>query len=491
MEKIEFKDMQLSSEIIEALSRIQYNNPTKVQQIVIPEALINGQDLIVKAQTGSGKTAAFGIPLCEKLVLESRDPQALILSPTRELAVQIKTELGEIGKYKALRVASVFGKQPVKLEARELAQRVHIIVGTPGRVLDHLEKGRIRTSQLRYVIIDEGDKMLSMGFIDQVESILKQLVQMESLQLFSATIPDPIKVLCQKYMKNVKEIEVEHEVSQSELIEQYICPVAEEKKYDLLKSLIYSENIMNGVLFLNTREEVDRLCSRMKKDGFSVEALHGGLEQKDRLRVLEEYKQHEFDFLTATDVAARGLHIDDITHIINFEVPMEQESYVHRIGRTGRAGKKGTSFTLVAPRELKFMEAIEAYIGYKIQIMDQDRVLRGEISELQRQYHKNRILAKQSAPVKQRMSLETESDIFRIYIGAGKKNKLRAVDLVGAICNLPGIEAGMIGIIDIQDYQSYVDILAGKGKYVLQELKKSKIKGKSFKVEQAAAHSRK
>lgn len=480
MNKINFCDLELSKGILEALELLEYTYPTEVQEKVIP-LVLSERDVVVKSQTGSGKTAAFGIPLCEKLKIEIKEPQVLILTPTRELAVQVKEELSNIGRYKALRCIAVFGKQPVMNEIRELKQRVHAIVGTPGRVLDHLAKGRINVNELKYLCIDEADKMLSMGFIDQVEGIIKELVNRRVTLLFSATIPKEIEELSKKYMTQPINLEIEHKKNNSENITQYLYITPQQSKFELLKKIIYTEKIYNSIIFLNTREEVDKLKVLMKKEGFSVEALHGGLEQKERLEVINSFKEGSFSFLIATDVAARGIHVDEVTHIINYDIPMEPESYVHRIGRTGRAGKAGIAITFVTPYQNKFLMEIEDLIGYDINKAEMLEV--ADLEEFKTAYKATEVSIIKTKKLS--MKKDAKTGITKIYIGGGKKKKLRAGDIVGAITNIEGITIQDIGIIDVQDNISYVDIFAGKGDYVIKELSKVKIKGKSLRIARA------
>ncbi|MCD3246217.1 DEAD/DEAH box helicase [Clostridium botulinum C] len=470
-----FKEFNLSNEILKTIKMLGYKSPTEVQEKVIPIAL-KDKDIIVKSQTGSGKTASFGIPVCEKVLLENKKPQVLILTPTRELAVQIKEDISNIGRFKKIKCVAVYGKEPVSIQKNQLKQRVHIVVGTPGRTFDHIEKGNMELSDIRYLIIDEADKMLNMGFIDQVEDVIKRLPKDRVTMLFSATLEEKIEKLCVKYMNNPEKIEISKKNITTDIIEQEYYEVEIDRKFSLLNKIIYTERPDSCIIFCNTKAEVGSIAIKMKNKGFDTKALHGGMEQKDRLEVIQEFKRGRFPFLVATDVAARGIDIEEITHVINYEVPSEKESYVHRIGRTGRAGHKGKSITLVSEYENRRFKSIEEYIGYSVpkkEIPSEEEVQEGR--KLFRE--KNKVRPK----LKKDKSHEINKKITKIHINAGKKKKIRPGDIVGAINNIPGLTSDDIGIIDVQDAFSYVDIFGDKGKVVLKSL--DSIKGKKVRVQ--------
>jgi len=475
-----FKDFNISEDIIKTIEKLGYTAPTEVQAKVIPVAL-EGRDIIVKSQTGSGKTAAFGIPICEKIEIERNKPQALILTPTRELCVQIKDEIGNIGRFKRIRATAIFGKQPFVAQVKELKQRIHVVVGTPGRTLDHLERGTLEIDEIKYLIIDEADEMLNMGFIDQVESIIKRLPKDRITMLFSATMSREIENLSKKYMLEPIKIEITPEALTVETIEQLVYEVEEEEKYKLLKDLIYVQHPESSIIFCRTKDNVDKLMRRLSAHNFSCDALHGGMLQNDRLSAIKRFKLGEFRILVATDVAARGIDVEDVTHIFNYDVPLEKESYVHRIGRTGRAGKEGKAITLVTPFEKRFLREIEDYVGYKI--FKAEAPCKEEVEAAKLNFEKM-VNVKQKPKILKETVLNKE--ITKIYINAGKNKKVRPGDIVGAITSIEGITASAIGIIDIQDNISYVDILDGRGEEVLRALKKMTIKGKSMKVQRAA-----
>jgi ATP-dependent RNA helicase DeaD len=474
--KKDFEHYGLSKETLKALKKLGYDKPTEVQEKVIPMVFKNA-DIIVKSQTGSGKTAAFAIPICERLELEKRYPQVLVLTPTRELAVQVKEDFSHLGRFRRIRCAAVFGKQPMELQKRELRQRVHVVVGTPGRTFDHIERQNLNLEEIRYLVIDEADKMLDMGFIDQVEAIIKLLPQNRITMLFSATMPELIEEVCNKYMRRPQKVEVTSEVSTTEKIQQYCYEVEEDNKFSLLKKIIYTEKPESCILFCNTREKVDSLLGKMKAERFFCEGLHGGMEQDQRLSIVQSFKRGEFHFLVATDVAARGIHIDDVTHVVNYDVPMEIESYVHRIGRTGRVESKGVAITLASPRELRFLKDIEEYVQYNIprrELPTDAEVQTG------RGAFEDKIKSKPKAKKNKIEALNRE--ITKIRINAGKTKRMRPGDILGAISNIKGINPEDIGIIDVQDTCSYVEVFGKDADYIVKELQDTSIKGKVHTV---------
>ncbi|WP_139902485.1 DEAD/DEAH box helicase [Clostridium thermarum] len=475
-----FKEYNISEEILKALNLLGYERPTEVQSEVI-EVALRKKDLIVKSQTGSGKTAAYGIPICESLDIEQREPQALILTPTRELAVQVKEDITNIGRFKRVRCAAVFGKQPMAVQLRELKQRVHVIAGTPGRVMDHIKRGSIDLQKVQYLVIDEADKMLNMGFIDQVGEIIETLPESRATMLFSATMPEEIERLCSKYMKKPVSIQITPKKLVSERVDQDLYEVDKDHKFELLKKILYIENPDSCIIFCSTKENVDTLNEKMRAEKIYTRALHGGMEQKDRLELMKYFKRGEFRILVATDVAARGIDVTDLDLIINYDVPVENESYVHRIGRTARAGKSGKAVTFAAPYEKKYLNQVEEYIGYSIP-------RKAEPSGAEAEKAKVAFMEKEKrAPViKKDKSEELNKEVTKVYINAGKKKKMRPGDIVGAITSIEGVSGEDIGIIDILDHVSYVDILNGKGDKVIKTLQKIGIKGKEVKVQRAS-----
>ncbi|MGG7177842.1 DEAD/DEAH box helicase [Clostridium paraputrificum] len=477
--KSKFDKFNLGKEIIKALDGLEYKEATKVQEKVIPEVLLN-KDVIVKAQTGTGKTASFVIPLCERVKWEENNPQVLILSPTRELAIQISEDVKNIGRYKRIRGVSVYGKSPFKEQARELKGKTHMVIGTPGRVLDHIDRGTFNTNDIKYLVIDEADEMLNMGFIRQVEGVIRRIPKKRVTMLFSATLPDEIVILCSKYMNRPIEIEIESDGLIADKIENLLYRVKGEEKLDNLNKVLIKEKPETAVIFCKTKENVDIAYDYLKNKRYSVDKIHGGMLQKERIDTMENFKKGNFRILVATDVAARGIDVEGITHVINMDIPLEKEAYVHRIGRTARAGKSGKAITFATPYEDRFLNDIEEYIGFKINEVTLNEL---EVSSEDRQIAED--FLRRSSKKKTDKAKNVNKDITKIYLNGGKKKKLRAVDFVGTISNIDGITADDIGIIEIQDMGSYVEILNGKGYMVLDALKNMTIKGKKLKVEKA------
>ncbi|MGL5616174.1 MAG: DEAD/DEAH box helicase [Sarcina sp.] len=474
-----FKELNLDENIIKALDGLGYKKPSEIQEKVIGEFL-KEKDIIGRAKTGSGKTAAFGIPLCELAKVEEKSVQGLVIVPTRELALQVKEELSAIGRYKKVRVSAIFGKQPYNEQIRELKQRVHIVVGTPGRILDHLERGTLVADKLKFLVVDECDKMLNMGFIKQIDEILSKLPKNKVTALFSATIPEEIEKICNKYMNNPENIVVERKEELRD-IEESVINLGTANKEIALGKVIFGNNPEAAIVFCNTKNKVKEVAKFLKREGILVDEIHGDLEQKTRLAVMESLKNKEFKVLVATDLAARGIHIDHIDLVINYEIPMEQDSYVHRIGRTGRAGRKGKAVSFVGQYENKFLDSVEDYIGYKI---EEGKIpTEEEIKEGKELFKESQKALKENKGKSTRKN--TATDITKIHINGGKKKKIRALDIVGAFSNLKGLTGEDIGIIDVQDGFSYVDILNGKGNKILREFKEVTIKAKKVKISKA------
>lgn len=469
-----FKQYNLSSEILNALNKLNYIKPTGVQEEIIP-IILKEKDLLCRSQTGSGKTAAFGIPIIEKLDWEENSPQVLVLTPTRELAIQVHEDLFNIGRFKRIKAAVLYGKSPVKRQERELKQKTHVVVGTPGRVMDHILRGNLKTECIKYLVIDEADEMLNMGFIDQVEEIIEELPEDRVTMLFSATFEPEIQALSQKYLKDPILVEVEDEFLATETIEQFKIEVDRDVRMEILKEIMIAENPDSAMLFCNTQEEVNSVVEFLGEGNRAYRKIHGGMEQDQRTLVMHGFKKGDFRYLVATDVAARGIDVDSVDLIVNCEVPWEKETYTHRIGRTGRQGKFGKAITLYSSREEFRLNEIQ---NFSDQIID-DFEWPEDFSDMKIAYNKK---IEKKPMAKKGKADDLTKDITKIHINAGKKTKLRPVDVVGTLCNIEGMTAEDIGVISILDISAFVEILNGKGEMVLEVLQTKPIKGRLRKV---------
>jgi len=357
-ELAKFNELQLSASTLRSLNRIGFEETTPIQEQTIPLSLEN-RDIIGQAQTGTGKTAAFGIPLIEKVDAKERNIQGLVIAPTRELAVQVSEELYKIGYDKRLHVLAVYGGQDISRQIRALKKQPHIIVGTPGRILDHINRRTLDLSHIHTVVLDEADEMLNMGFIEDIEAILENVPDDRQTLLFSATMPERIKLVAKRFMKNPETVKVKAKEMTVPQIEQYFVKLEEQEKFDALTRLLDYQSPELAIVFGRTKRRVDELAEALSIRGYTVEGIHGDLSQAKRLSVIRKFKEANIDVLVATDVAARGLDISGVTHVYNFDIPQDPESYVHRIGRTGRAGKTGMAITFVTPREMTYLRTVE------------------------------------------------------------------------------------------------------------------------------------
>lgn len=479
MNKTKFEDYAIGKDILKALEILKFKNPTDVQSKVMP-VILDNKDVVVKSQTGSGKTGAFAIPLCNLVDWDENKPQALVLTPTRELAIQVKEDIFNIGRFKRIKVAAVYGKSPINRQIKELKQKTHIVVGTPGRLIDHIERGTIDLSEVKYLVLDEADEMLNMGFLEQVEKIIKDIKQDKITILLSATMPGDIERLSRRYMKSPVHIEMEEQDSVADRITQIRYSVIANEKLDLLKDIITVQNPDSCMIFCNTRQKVDEVYKVLDRMDCRVDKIHGGMEQDSRLRVMNDFRLGYFRYLVATDVAARGIDIEDISLVINYDIPQDPEVYVHRIGRTGRKSKKGKALTFVSQGETKFSRDIQKYI--KMEISLEDRPSEERVAEAKQDFI-DKISARPK--IKKTKGSNLNKEILKLHINAGKKTKMRPVDIVGTLCNIDGMTADDIGIINILDISTFVEILNNKGDMVYKVLQNKPIKGRIRKVSKA------
>lgn len=355
---MKFNELQLSADLLAEIETAGFVEASPIQEKTIPLAL-DGKDVIGQAQTGTGKTAAFGLPTLEKIRTNEVTIQALVIAPTRELAVQSQEELFRFGRSKGVKVRSVYGGSSIEKQIKALKSGAHIVVGTPGRLLDLIKRKALQLSHVETLILDEADEMLNMGFLEDIESIISRVPKERQTLLFSATMPAPIKRIGVQFMKNPEHVQIEAKELTTELVDQYYIRVKEQEKFDTMTRLMDVAQPELAIVFGRTKRRVDELTRGLKIRGFRAEGIHGDLDQSKRLRVLRDFKTGGLDVLVATDVAARGLDISGVTHVYNYDIPQDPESYVHRIGRTGRAGKSGQSITFVSPNEMGYLKIIE------------------------------------------------------------------------------------------------------------------------------------
>ncbi|MGI9862670.1 DEAD/DEAH box helicase [Moorella naiadis] len=362
---VTFTELGLGQPVLQAITNMGFEEPTPIQMQTIPGALA-GRDLIGQAQTGTGKTAAYGIPMVERIAVDAEQIKGIVVTPTRELAVQVAEELNRIGQFKGIRTLPIYGGQDINRQIKALKKRPQIIVGTPGRLLDHLRRRTIHLHDIEIVVLDEADEMLNMGFIEDIEAILREIPGERQTMLFSATIPLPIQNLAQRFMQAPETIRISAREVTVPNTEQSYIELQEKQKFEVLCRLLDIQAPDLAIVFCRTKRRVDELAGALSKRGYSVEAIHGDLTQAKRESVIRQFREGAIEILVATDVAARGLDITGVTHVYNFDIPQDPEGYVHRIGRTGRIGRSGQALTFVTPREMGLLKSIENMIRRKI-----------------------------------------------------------------------------------------------------------------------------
>jgi ATP-dependent RNA helicase DeaD len=534
-----FSDLGLRNELLQSLTELGYEEPTPIQAETIPP-LILGADLLGQAATGTGKTAAFALPLLQRITLGGPRPRALVLVPTRELATQVSEAIHKYGRHLGARVLPIYGGAPIDRQIKSLHRGVDVIVATPGRAIDHLTRRTLKLQDVEVVVLDEADEMLDMGFAEDIETILDRTPASHQTVLFSATMPPRIKRIVDRHLTNPTTISVglrDAEPGQSPQIRQTAYVVDRAHKTAALGRILDVEQPGQALVFCRTRADVDQLAETLNGRGYRAEALHGGLSQEQRTRVLGRLRSESADLLIATDVAARGLDIDTLTHVVNFDVPSAPEAYVHRIGRVGRAGRQGTAITLAQPREHRMLKTIERLTKQPIEIATVPTVadLKARRFELTRAALHQLLLEDALEPC--RVVLDALSDEFdvlnvalaaiklahettsvgdadaerdipqmnlhqatkdnaaarrprrngagetaRIYIGLGLAGHIRPQDLVGAITGETKLKGRDIGTIEIADRFSLVEVPLDRADEVIQGLRNTKLKGRKATV---------
>lgn len=470
---MKFKEYPLKNEIKRALSELGFKEPLEVQKKVLP-IIKEGKDVVVKSQTGSGKTAAFAIPICDQIEVEDKYPQAIVIAPTRELALQINEDINNIGRYRGIKTMVAFGKTLIKDNRDELKTYPHIVVATPGRLMDLVDRKFLKPFDLKYLVLDEADELLNLGFEEQLHEILSHLPKERNTLLFSATMQARIEHIIMDDMNNPERVDIEAEVDIHKKIEQIYYEVEEHKKLDFLKKMLDYEKPNRCIIFANTQNKVESIFKVMNKWNNETGTLHGGMEQSQRMKIISKFKRGEIKYLLATDLASRGLHVRNLSHVINFNLPFEHESYVHRIGRTGRVNETGIAINLCSYKESERMSELQEYLGY----------------EIERKGPKKRTKPTGVVEKKGRFKPDKTVKFEKMKIYAGRHSHLKAGDIMNTIIRIPGVEKKDLG--QIQMYHDYTIVECNRTiiESVMSALRKKKLGKKSYRIQRVATRGR-
>ncbi|MGB8232510.1 MAG: DEAD/DEAH box helicase [Methanobacterium sp.] len=523
MEKLRFKDLNISSEIQRAIEDMGFEEATPIQSLAIPH-ILEGKDVTGQAQTGTGKTAAFGIPILEMVDPNESDLQAVILCPTRELAIQVAEELKKLSTYlKRVSVLPIYGGQPIERQIKALRKGVQIIIGTPGRVMDHMRRGTLDMGNVKILVLDEADEMLDMGFREDIEFVLDYIPDQRQILLFSATMSPDILYITRRYQDDPEFLKVVPKELTVPETEQVYFEVKEKMKLDVLSRLLDIKDFKLSLVFCNTKRRVDKLVSHLQIRGYAADGLHGDMSQRQRDSVMSKFRSGNIEILVATDVAARGIDVENVEAVFNYDVPNDDEYYVHRIGRTGRAGKTGIAFTFVSGKEVYQLRDIMRYTKTKIEqqqipsISDVQEIKTTNFLEKIKRIINNEKLDKEVHMVEKMMeedysSVETAAALLRIvmekpgnspqkteefgdtgagpgqvrfFINIGRKDKAKARDIIKAIADRTGLSSSSIGKIDVFDKFSFVEIPEASASEVISTMRGARIKGRSVNMEPA------
>ena len=544
MKELTFSELELHPALLRATEEMGFETASPIQQEAIPYALA-GLDLVGQAQTGTGKTAAFGLPMLQKMNPDLKKVQGLILCPTRELAIQVSEEIRKLAKYMhGIKTLAIYGGQDINRQIKAMKGGVTIVIGTPGRVMDHMRRKTLRFDDLKVVTLDEADEMLNMGFRDDIETILKETPETRQTLLFSATMPKPIMEIAETYQKDAKVIKVVKKELTVDNIKQTYYRIRPHDRMEALCRLFDTVQPNLSVVFCNTKREAGEVAENLNERGYHAEALHGDLKQHDRDRVMNSFRKGTTDILVATDVAARGIDVDDVEAVFNFELPQDDEYYVHRIGRTGRAGREGLAFSFVSSRDYRRLKAIERYCHTKIELgtiptlkevrkKRFDKIFKDALHTLETSETDTlieRIMKKceeeQVSPIqiaaaffRRELGEDSKKEILpekpfsdydrksnkrrgsgdndrrrggrkgydRLFLNIGTKASIKPGDILGAIAGEVRIPGKQIGAIDMYDKYSFVEVPKELTKKILQIMNRSKIKGKSVHFEKSQA----
>lgn len=519
-----FEEMCLDTRIMRAIAEMGFEQPSPIQAQSIPIA-VEGKDMIGQARTGTGKTASFGIPMLQRINRKTKVCRPIVLCPTRELAIQSANEIRKLAKFlHGIKVLPIYGGQEISKQIRSLKGGVQIVIGTPGRVMDHLRRHTLKPQTVDIVVLDEADEMLNMGFREDIETILGQLPEERQTMLFSATMPKPILEIAKRYLHEPEIVKVIQKELTVPKIEQYYYEVNPRKKNEVLSRLLDMYDPSLSLVFCNTKRKVDELVADLKGRGYFAEGLHGDMKQSQRDRVMNGFRNGRTDILVATDVAARGIDVDDVEAVFNYDVPQDDEYYVHRIGRTGRAGREGRAFTLVVGKEIYKLKDIQRYCKTKIRrqpipsvndvaaikvekLLEQAGELiatdgLGRMMDLLEEYLDGSdysatemaaaLLAMQlgetstqTLPKEEFGDTGAEPGMVRMFMNIGKKDRVRIGDILGAVAGESGMEGALVGTIDMYDNFSFVEVPQEYAAAVLEAMNHSKIKGRRVNMEPA------
>jgi len=527
MQTVKFEELNLIEPILKAVIEMGFEEASPIQATAIP-IMLSGRDIVGQAQTGTGKTAAFGIPLLQSIDPKNKHLQAVVLCPTRELAIQVAEEIRKLAVYlHGIKILPIYGGQEISKQIRSLKAGTQVVIGTPGRVMDHMRRKTVKFDEVKVIVLDEADEMLNMGFREDIELILKDVPEERQTVLFSATMPKPIMDIAKIYQKNAEIIRVVKKELTVPLIEQYYYEVKPKNKEEVLCRLIDMYNPKLSLVFCNTKRKVDELVTTLQGRGYFAEGLHGDLKQQQRDRVMNSFRTGKTEILVATDVAARGIDVDNVEAVFNFDIPQDDEYYVHRIGRTGRAGRMGRAFTLVVGKEAYKLKDIMKYCNTKItaqpipSINDVTAVKAEKIMEKVGKIIASEDLSKLIDIIEARVNTEdytsldiaaaflkmnmgedteqieekasyqdfgdtgAEAGMVRLFINIGKNQNARPGDILGAIAGETGIPGKLIGSIDMYDKYTFVEVPREYAAQVVQVMKDAKVKGKSINIEPA------
>ena len=517
MNNTKFNELGLNEKVLKAIEDMGFEEPSQIQEKVIP-VVLEGFDVIGQAQTGTGKTLAFGAPMLNNLTRENNTIKGLVLAPTRELAIQVNEELVRIAKHTKLRMLPVYGGQSIDRQIKAIKKGVDIIVGTPGRVLDLISRGVLDLDDIQFLVLDEADEMLNMGFIEDIEEIINNCNSYRHTLLFSATMPGPIKKIAQKYMKpDAKHVAIVKNSMTVSTVEQFYYEVKQKDRFESFCRILDVDEPDTAIIFCKTKRGVDELVEAMQTRGYNVEGMHGDMNQSQRLNTLRKFKEENLDFLVATDVAARGIDVENVTHVINYDLPQDTESYVHRIGRTGRANKTGTAYTLVTAREYSVLKQIEKATKGKIKrkeiptIDDIFNVKYGHIlenvkevlendnykrfiplaTELDDDYNlvdvaaalMNIVYEKEVSFDYTENSIGAKSSHVRLFLNVGRKDNLNPKLLLQFFNYEANIYKESIGNIDLLDKFSFVDVVEDDVDTIIKKCTGKKLCGRRVNIE--------